>query len=60
VLLAPFSNVETLVDTYYILGFVPLLAPLRIFPFMSSESFRRRSVVSCLGGRRGSHKSKKG
>lgn len=38
VLLAPFSNVETLLDTYYIAGLVPLLAPLRIFPFVASES----------------------
>ena len=38
VLLAPFSNVETLLDTYYIAGLVPLLAPLRTLPFVSSES----------------------
>lgn len=38
VLLAPFSNVETLLDTYYIAGLVPLLAPLRTFPFVASES----------------------
>jgi abhydrolase domain-containing protein 12 len=38
VLLAPFSNVETLLDTYYIAGLVPLLAPLRTFPFVTSES----------------------
>ena len=36
VLLAPFSSVETLLDDYYIMG--PLLAPLRIFPFLSCES----------------------
>lgn len=40
VLLAPFSNVETLLDTYYIAGIVPLLAPLRTIPFVSSESER--------------------
>jgi len=40
VLLAPFSNVETLLDTYYIAGLVPLLAPLRIFPFIASESLK--------------------
>jgi abhydrolase domain-containing protein 12 len=40
VLLAPFSNVETLLDTYYIAGLVPLLAPLRIFPFVASESLK--------------------
>ena len=39
VLLAPFSSVGTLLDTYHILGIVPLLAPLRIFPFASSEPF---------------------
>jgi len=38
VLLAPFSNVATLLDTYYIAGVVPLLAPLRTFPSMASES----------------------
>jgi abhydrolase domain-containing protein 12 len=41
VLLAPFSNVETLLDTYYIAGLVPLLAPLRTFPFIASESLNR-------------------
>ncbi|KAH9059899.1 Alpha/Beta hydrolase protein [Lactarius vividus] len=53
VLLAPFSSIETLLDTYYIMGLVPLLAPLRIFPFVSSESFltrySSRFAVSCLG-----------
>ena len=38
VLLAPFSNVQTLLDTYYIAGIVPLMAPLRIFPSAASES----------------------
>ena len=38
VLLAPFSNVQTLLDTYYIAGIVPLMAPLRIFPSVASES----------------------
>ena len=46
VLLAPFSSIETLLDTYYIMGLVPLLAPLRIIPFMSSESFFPRSQAS--------------
>jgi len=32
VLLAPFSSVETLLDSYYIAGFVPLFAPIRTFP----------------------------
>lgn len=44
VLLAPFSNVETLLDTYYIAGLVPLLAPLRVFPSIASK-FR---VAACL------------
>ena len=37
VLLAPFTSIETLLDTYYIAGLVPLLAPLRIFPYIASE-----------------------
>jgi len=32
VLLSPFSKLETLLDTYYILGLMPLFAPLRTFP----------------------------
>jgi len=36
VLLAPFSSVETLLDSYYIAGFVPLFAPIRIFPFIAN------------------------
>jgi len=35
VLLAPFSSVETLLDSYYIAGFVPLFAPIRAFPFVA-------------------------
>ena len=38
VLLAPFSSVSTLLDTYYIAGLVPLMAPLRTFPSLASES----------------------
>ena len=38
VLLAPFSSVETLLDSYYIAGFVPLFAPIRIFPSIASKS----------------------
>jgi abhydrolase domain-containing protein 12 len=51
VLLAPFSSIDALLDTYYIMGLVPLLAPLRIFPFLSSESFPS-VAVPCLGGPR--------
>jgi len=38
VLLSPFSKLETLLDTYYILGLMPLFAPLRTIPYLSSES----------------------
>ena len=38
VLLAPFSSVETLLDSYYIAGFVPLFAPIRTFPSIASKS----------------------
>ena len=38
VLLAPFTSVQTLLDTYYVAGLVPLLAPLRVFPSVASES----------------------
>ncbi|KAI0034613.1 Alpha/Beta hydrolase protein, partial [Vararia minispora EC-137] len=31
-LLAPFSSIAELLDTYYILGVVPLLKPLQVFP----------------------------
>jgi len=41
VLLAPFSSVATLLDTYAIAGLVPLLAPLRIFPSVAGESESR-------------------
>jgi len=37
VLLSPFSKLETLLDTYYILGLVPLFAPLRTIPYLASE-----------------------
>ena len=38
VLLSPFSKLETLLDTYYILGLMPLFAPLRTVPYLSSKS----------------------
>jgi abhydrolase domain-containing protein 12 len=38
VLLSPFSKLETLLDTYHILGLVPLFAPLRVIPYLASES----------------------
>jgi len=37
VLLSPFSKLETLLDTYYILKLVPLFAPLRTIPYLSSK-----------------------
>ncbi|KAH9015730.1 Alpha/Beta hydrolase protein [Lactarius deliciosus] len=36
VLLSPFSKLETLLDTYYILGLVPLFAPLRTIPYLAN------------------------
>jgi abhydrolase domain-containing protein 12 len=44
VLLAPFSSVETLLDSYYIAGFVPLFAPIRTFPSVASKSLSMLSV----------------
>jgi abhydrolase domain-containing protein 12 len=41
VLLAPFTDVATLLDTYSIAGLVPLLAPLKIFPSVAGESESR-------------------
>jgi abhydrolase domain-containing protein 12 len=38
VLLSPFSQLETLLDTYYILGLMPLFAPLRTIPYLSGKS----------------------
>ena len=45
VLLSPFSKLETLLDTYYILGLMPLFAPLRAIPYLSGKFFipHRRS-----------------
>ena len=37
VLLSPFSKLETLLDTYYILGLMPLFAPLKVFPYLSGK-----------------------
>jgi abhydrolase domain-containing protein 12 len=39
VLLAPFSSVQMLLDSYYVAGFVPLFAPIRPFPLITSKSF---------------------
>ena len=37
VLLAPFSNIRTLLDTYYILGMFPLMKPLELIPGAKRE-----------------------
>ena len=58
VLLAPFSSIEALLDNYYIMG--PLLAPLRIFPFLSRESLLPSFALSCVWGKNDSHVHKKG
>ena len=51
VLLAPFSSVSALLDTYYIAGLVPLMAPLRTFPSLASESsFVPRMAYMRLNG----------
>ncbi|KAH9986885.1 Alpha/Beta hydrolase protein [Russula compacta] len=36
VLLSPFSKLETLLDTYYILRLMPLFAPLRTVPYLAN------------------------
>ncbi|KAI9450801.1 hypothetical protein BJY52DRAFT_1419415 [Lactarius psammicola] len=41
VLLSPFSKLETLLDTYYILGLVPLFAPLRTISYLSRFMIHR-------------------
>jgi abhydrolase domain-containing protein 12 len=38
-LLAPFSSIATLLDTYYILGLIPLIKPLEMFPFAHSRFY---------------------
>ncbi|KAI0292466.1 Alpha/Beta hydrolase protein [Multifurca ochricompacta] len=43
VLLAAFSNIETLLDTFYVLKIVPLLVPLRPFPYISG--FLKRFLI---------------
>jgi abhydrolase domain-containing protein 12 len=56
VLLSPFSKLETLLDTYYILGLMPLFAPLRTIPYMSSKSSIPHSPT---GAPKRSHTSEK-
>lgn len=38
VLLSPFSKLETLLDSYYILNLVPLFVPLKAIPYLSRKS----------------------
>jgi abhydrolase domain-containing protein 12 len=47
VLLSPFSKLETLLDTYYILGLMPLFAPLRTLPYLSGKSPFHASLATC-------------
>ena len=59
VLLSPFSKLETLLDTYYILGLMPLFAPLRAIPYLSGKS----SISHFIPGApilKESHERKKG
>lgn len=39
VLMSPFSSIEELLKTYSLLGFIPLIKPLQIFPYAASKSF---------------------
>ncbi|KAF8470976.1 Alpha/Beta hydrolase protein [Russula ochroleuca] len=48
VLLSPFSKLETLLDTYYILGLMPLFAPLRTLPYLSGKSPFHASLATCF------------
>jgi pimeloyl-ACP methyl ester carboxylesterase len=43
VLLSPFSKLETLLDSYYILNLVPLFVPLKAIPYLS-----RKSPILCF------------
>jgi abhydrolase domain-containing protein 12 len=59
VLLSPFSKLETLLDTYYILGLMPLFAPLRTIPYLSSKSLIFHSIPHRRSPNE-SHEQKKG
>ncbi|KAI0291780.1 alpha/beta-hydrolase [Multifurca ochricompacta] len=43
VLLSPFSNIETLLDTFFFMRVVPLFVPLRPFPYISK--FAKRFLI---------------
>ncbi|KAH9172624.1 Alpha/Beta hydrolase protein [Lactarius sanguifluus] len=45
VLLSPFSKLETLLDTYYILGLVPLFAPLRTIPYLAVVTLKAPLLI---------------
>jgi abhydrolase domain-containing protein 12 len=53
VLLSPFSKLETLLDTYYILNLVPLFVPLRVIPYLSGKSLARPSSTPSVRHRNG-------
>ena len=62
VLLSPFSKLETLLDTYYILRLMPLFAPLRTVPYLASKSLTPSSFSFSFSFSfsNGSHEPKKG
>ena len=45
VLLAPFTSVEALMDTYAVFGLVPLLAPLKTLPYVPGASVDFRLLL---------------
>ena len=45
VLLAPFTSVEALMDTYAVFGLVPLLAPLKSLPYVPGASIDLRLLL---------------
>jgi pimeloyl-ACP methyl ester carboxylesterase len=50
VLLSPFSKLETLLDSYYILNLVPLFVPLRAIPYLSRKSPTSINFSPCVTG----------
>lgn len=50
VLLSPFSKLETLLDSYYILNLVPLFVPLKAIPYLSRKSPTSINVSPCVTG----------
>jgi abhydrolase domain-containing protein 12 len=37
VLFAPFSSIQSVLLDYQVFGFLPVLQPLQVFPFLTSE-----------------------